>query len=101
MTEALRPLQKLLQVGIDDLMPDPSQPRKTFLADEIERLSSSIGARGVLIPLLVLRDEEPRMLADRDRRKSLEGSPERLGLTRFHAWRSRASRTKRTYWLTG
>jgi ParB family chromosome partitioning protein len=52
------PMPQLLSVGISELMPDPTQPRKTFLGEEIERLAASIAARGVLTPLRVLRDEE-------------------------------------------
>ena len=52
--------QELRQIAIDELMPDPSQPRKTFLADEIERLAASIRARGMLLPLRVVRDDERR-----------------------------------------
>jgi ParB family chromosome partitioning protein len=48
----------LLNVEIGQLMPDPTQPRKTFLKEEIERLAASIAARGVLQPLRVVRDEE-------------------------------------------
>jgi ParB family chromosome partitioning protein len=48
----------LLSVGIDELMPDPTQPRKTFPKEEIDRLAASIAARGVLQPLRVLRDEQ-------------------------------------------
>ena len=50
--------QALLDIGIDHLMPDPAQPRKSFLKEEIERLASSIKARGILQPLRVKRDEE-------------------------------------------
>jgi len=51
-------VMELLSVGIDELMPDPTQPRKTFLKEEIERLAASIQARGVLLPLRVARDHE-------------------------------------------
>ena len=50
--------ETLQRIAIDELMPDPSQPRKTFIREEIERLAASIGARGILLPLRVLRDEE-------------------------------------------
>jgi ParB family chromosome partitioning protein len=50
--------QALLEIGIDQLMPDPTQPRKTFLDEEIQRLATSLKARGVLLPLRVMRDEE-------------------------------------------
>ncbi len=41
-----------------ELMPDLSQPRKTFLDVEIQRLAASIAARGVLQPLRVMWDEQ-------------------------------------------
>jgi ParB family transcriptional regulator, chromosome partitioning protein len=50
--------QALLDIDIDALMPDPAQPRKSFLKTEIERLAASVKARGVLQPLRVQRDEE-------------------------------------------
>ena len=49
---------QVLNIALTDLMPDPSQPRKTFLDEEIQRLSASIAARGVLQPLRVIRDEQ-------------------------------------------
>ena len=49
---------QVLNIALDELMPDPSQPRKTFLDEEIQRLAASIKARGVLQPLRVLRDEQ-------------------------------------------
>lgn len=50
--------EQLMDIDIDGLMPDPSQPRKTFLDDEIARLATSIAARGVLLPLRVRPDAE-------------------------------------------
>lgn len=50
--------ETLLSVGVDHLMADPTQPRKTFIAEELERLAASIKARGVLAPLRVMRDAE-------------------------------------------
>jgi len=49
---------QVLAVALDELIPDPSQPRKTFLDEEIQRLAASIAARGVLQPLRVIRDEQ-------------------------------------------
>jgi ParB family transcriptional regulator, chromosome partitioning protein len=51
-------MPELLSVGIDQLMPDPTQPRKTFEADALQRLAASLAARGVLQPLRVLWDAE-------------------------------------------
>ena len=49
---------QVLMLGVDELMPDPSQPRKTFHDEEIKRLAASIAARGVQQPLRVIRDEQ-------------------------------------------
>ncbi len=50
---------QVLNLALDtELIPDPSQPRKTFLDEEIQRLAASIRARGVLQPLRVMRDEQ-------------------------------------------
>jgi ParB family chromosome partitioning protein len=50
--------EMLLEIGLDELMADPSQPRKTFIDEEIARLAASVAARGVLQPLRVIRDEQ-------------------------------------------
>ena len=49
---------QVLMIALAELMPDPSQPRKTFVDEEIQRLSVSIAARGVQQPLRVIRDEQ-------------------------------------------
>jgi ParB family chromosome partitioning protein len=46
--------ERLLSVGIDKLTPDPTQPRKQFIAEVIERLAVSIKTRGMLQPLRVM-----------------------------------------------
>jgi len=48
----------LLSVEVGRLVPDPTQPRKHFLTEEIERLAASIAARGVLQPLRISWDAE-------------------------------------------
>jgi ParB family transcriptional regulator, chromosome partitioning protein len=48
----------LLSVEVGLLMPDPTQPRKTFLKEEIDRLAASITARGILQPLRIRPDGE-------------------------------------------
>ena len=65
------------EIALDDLMADPSQPRKTFEPDAIKRLAASVAVRGVLMPLRVLRDEETRLLADRHGRKPVAGGQDR------------------------
>ncbi len=51
-------MDTLLSIAHGEVMPDPAQPRKTFVREEIERLAASIKAQGVLTPLRVMRDEE-------------------------------------------
>ncbi len=55
---ALTHVLQVLNIALAELMPDPSQPRKTFLDEEIQRLAASIAARGVLQPLRVMWDEQ-------------------------------------------
>ncbi|WP_152054190.1 ParB/RepB/Spo0J family partition protein [Tautonia marina] len=50
--------EQLLELAVDQLMPDPTQPRKNFHQEELERLAASIKARGVLQPLRVVFDHE-------------------------------------------
>jgi ParB family chromosome partitioning protein len=49
---------QLVQVPLDELMPDPNQPRRVWVQAELDRLASSIVARGLLQPLRVIRDAE-------------------------------------------
>ncbi len=57
-----RPLAGALEVDIDQVMPDPGQPRKDWEHDEgerrLEELAGSIREFGILQPLLVRRDGE-------------------------------------------
>ena len=47
------PCTELLQIAADEIQPDPLQPRKTFLDEELDRLAESIRVRGLLQPLRV------------------------------------------------
>ncbi len=46
------------EVPVDKIMPDPSQPRKVFMPEDLQDLSDSIRARGLLQPIRVRWDEE-------------------------------------------
>ena len=46
------------EVPVDKIMPDPSQPRKVFTPEDLQDLSDSIRARGLLQPIRVRWDEE-------------------------------------------
>jgi len=43
-------------VAIDRIVPNPKQPRRTFIEAELEELADSIRARGVIQPILVRPD---------------------------------------------
>jgi ParB family chromosome partitioning protein len=45
---------------IDDLVPDPSQPRQNFAVDELAALSKSIQEKGVLLPIIVRKSSDSR-----------------------------------------
>ncbi len=44
-----------LEIGIDDIAPNPYQPRQKFGQEELSELTSSIAAQGILQPLIVAR----------------------------------------------
>ena len=43
-------------IAIDRIVPNPKQPRRTFIEAELEELSQSIRAKGVLQPILIRPD---------------------------------------------
>jgi len=45
----------LISCPVDDLHPDPAQPRQHFDEEELKALSQSIASKGVLLPILVRR----------------------------------------------
>jgi ParB/RepB/Spo0J family partition protein len=44
---------RLSRLPIDDIVPDPSQPRKTFLAERLNELSRSLSSSGQISPIVV------------------------------------------------
>ena len=53
---------KVVKVGIEQIFPNPYQPRKTFDDEALADLASSIAQYGVLQPLLVAPAEDGRYL---------------------------------------
>lgn len=51
-TEELSPSQ----IAIDRIVPNPKQPRRTFVEAELEELAESIRTKGVIMPILVRPD---------------------------------------------
>lgn len=47
---------ELYNLALSDLTPNPDQPRKVFLDDEIEMLAESIKEKGLLQPILVKKN---------------------------------------------
>lgn len=58
----------LRMVPIDEIRPNPEQPRVVFEADELGGLADSIRAHGVLMPLVVRRHEGRYVLVAGERR---------------------------------
>jgi ParB family chromosome partitioning protein len=48
----------VMKLAIDQVFPDPSQPRQSFDRSALERMAASIQARGILQPLRVRWDEQ-------------------------------------------
>src|SRR6266850_1517724 len=44
---------ELIEVGIDQVEPNPNQPRKSFESSSLEELTASIRASGVIQPIIV------------------------------------------------
>ncbi|NND84550.1 MAG: ParB/RepB/Spo0J family partition protein [Acidimicrobiia bacterium] len=70
--EALIPVEEetaqLLELGVDDVAPNPEQPRRMFDADELEALAASIREVGVLQPIVVQSGEDGYHLIAGERR---------------------------------
>lgn len=50
---AATPKEEIIQVKLDDLRPNPYQPRKVFDEEKLEELSSSIKEHGVFQPIII------------------------------------------------
>src|ERR1700728_4318595 len=46
-------VQELRELPVDSILPNPSQPRRRFDEDTLQKLAGSIGERGVQQPVLV------------------------------------------------
>ena len=63
--EGKRPLQ---QCGIEEVQPNPFQPRKTFSDEQLQELVDSIREKGIIQPLLVRRRSDGYELIAGERR---------------------------------
>ena len=58
----------VINLGIEEIRPDRSQPRRHFDEAHIEELAESIRSKGILLPLIVRRDSEGYVLVAGERR---------------------------------
>lgn len=61
-------LNEVRQVNVDNIVPNPFQPRKTFNEDSLKELAASITEFGVIQPLLVRKTESGLELIAGERR---------------------------------
>ncbi|NQY22405.1 MAG: ParB/RepB/Spo0J family partition protein [Campylobacteraceae bacterium] len=47
----------LLEIDVNNIVPNPNQPRKMFDEDKLQELSSSIKKHGLLQPIVVIKDD--------------------------------------------
>ncbi len=57
-TDKSSPIDTLLQVSPEQIVPNPQQPRKHFDEKSLNKLAQSIRSQGVLQPLVVRRHSE-------------------------------------------
>jgi len=57
-----------MNLGIEEIRPNRSQPRRHFDERQIEELAESIRSKGVLLPLIVRRDSDGYVLVAGERR---------------------------------
>lgn len=60
--------QKVLMISVDEIFPNPNQPRKIFAQDELEYLAKSIEEMGILQPLTLRKNESGYELIAGERR---------------------------------
>jgi ParB family chromosome partitioning protein len=69
----------LLELGIDQIEPNQSQPRRVFKDDKLEELAQSIRANGLIQPIIVRREGEGFQIIAGERRWR---AAQRAGLTK-------------------
>jgi ParB/RepB/Spo0J family partition protein len=73
---------KYIDLPIDEIKPDPKQPRKDFSEDELEELGRSLGRHGQLVPIVVFEYQGKSILVDGERRWR---AAQRVGLQTLRA----------------
>jgi len=55
-------------ISIDDIFPNPDQPRKNFEPESLKELAASINLHGIISPLIVVRRKDKYMIIAGERR---------------------------------
>ncbi len=61
-------LNKIQEIDIDMIRPNPNQPRKSFVEDKLEELAESIKQHGVIQPIIVKKEDNVFMIIAGERR---------------------------------
>ncbi len=61
-------INKVLEIGVSLIKPNPSQPRKHFYSDELTKLAKSISQEGILQPLIIRINDGEYQLVSGERR---------------------------------
>ncbi len=61
-------INKVLEIGVSLIKPNPSQPRKCFYSDELTKLAKSISQEGILQPLIIRICDGEYVLVSGERR---------------------------------
>ena len=71
-----------IELFLEDIKPNPDQPRKHFRLEELRGLAQSIRTNGVILPVAVYKDDEQYFLIDGERRWR---AAKMAGLKKIHA----------------
>ena len=61
-------VSKLVELKLDDVVPDEGQPRRDFKLEQLEALAASIAEHGVLQPIVVVKDDGKYKIVAGERR---------------------------------
>ena len=61
-------IDRVQEIKIDKIIPNPYQPRKTFNKESLKELADSIKQQGLIQPIIVVKDDEDYILIAGERR---------------------------------
>ena len=61
-------VDRVQEIKIDKIIPNPYQPRKTFSEESLKELAESIKQQGLIQPIIVVKDDEDYILIAGERR---------------------------------